>query len=885
MRSYQLTPTLHRRMALLAFSATALLASASAQAPAPVNRANWKLADRFSNEALRPYLYSTGMTPGWINKGDTFWYSWRDADGIKFWKVDSRAHKKTPLFDAAHMAALLSESTKKPYDTTNLPITTVTFDEKNDDLMRFTVEGTRFEYDLSKDVLKNLGAAPRGGAGTPPAGGQGRGGRGGGGGGQGGPGRGSQTGFRNFSPDRKAYVYAMDDNLYYVEVENDKEKPPVQLTTDGEKYYSFGSKRDQDEQRQQLVLTQQLQQQQQRQQDDQNVDDTSQTGTGAANPNEKRVRANVTWSKDSKRFYVTRRDERKVKDLYLVNSLTEPRPTLMTYRYSMPGEADVPQTELFVFDPSVHRLHKVPVDKYKDQVLMNVHWQDNTSDSFRFVRRDRLQRNLELCEVDLKTDAVKTLLTESVRDTSLEVQPVRYVKPGGDMIWWSERSGWGHYYLYSNDGKLKRTLTSGPFRADRIVDVDADKGTLFFTAVGREAGENPYYHHLYRVNLDGKGLALLDPGDADHASSLSDDKKFVVDVYSRTDKEPTAVLRDESGKQVLELEHMDLSRLKETGWKMPETFKVKAADGVTDIYGNMWKPVDFDPNRKYPIIANVYPGPQTESVSTAFSAAATNQRLAQLGFIVIQIGNRGGNPARSNAYQSYGYYNLRDYGLADKKAGIEQLALRFPWIDIDRVGIYGHSGGGFMTAAALMSPPYNDFFKVGVSSSGNHDNNVYNQNWSEQYHGLKEVPVNPPAASTGGGTGRTPDEEDEWDLGFPDGPAPVPPAAPQGATTTTAGQTKLEIHVPTNAELAPNLKGNLLLVHGDMDNNVHYAGTVRLMNALMRANKRFDFLLIPGKPHGYGDLQPYFTQRMMEYFAEHLLGDRYGSTADMTEHK
>ncbi len=295
---------------------------------------------------------------------------------------------------------------------------------------------------------------------------------------------------------------------------------------------------------------------------------------------------------------------------------------------------------------------------------------------------------------------------------------------------------------------------------------------------------------------------------------------------------------------------------------MPETFKVKAADGVTDIYGNLWKPFDFKPSKRYPIIANVYPGPQTESVSAGFSATASNQRLAQLGFIVIQIGNRGGNPARSNAYHSYGYYNLRDYGLADKKAGIEQLAARFKWIDIDKVGIYGHSGGGFMTAAALMLPPFNDFFKVGVSSSGNHDNNVYNQNWSEQHHGLKEVSATAGTSSTG----RSTPEEDE---GFPD------ENEPQGTGT------KFEIKVPTNAELAANLKGHLLLVHGEVDNNVHHAGTVRLMNALIKANKRFDFLLMPGKQHGYGDMQPYFSQRLYEYFVEYLLGDKPLEGADM----
>jgi dipeptidyl aminopeptidase/acylaminoacyl peptidase len=362
------------------------------------------------------------------------------------------------------------------------------------------------------------------------------------------------------------------------------------------------------------------------------------------------------------------------------------------------------------------------------------------------------------------------------------------------------------------------------------------------------------------VNLDGTGLTLLDPGDANHSSALSPSKKYVVDNSSRANMPGVALLRDDRGNAILDLEKQDITRLEEYGWRAPETFAVKAADGVTDIYGNIWKPFDFDSTRKYPIIAHVYPGPQTESVSYGFSPTAAQQRLAQLGFIVIQIGNRGGSPQRNNAYHSYGYYNLRDYGLADKKAGIEQLAARHPWIDIDRVGIFGHSGGGFMTAAALLLPPYNDFFKVGVSSAGNHDNNVYNQNWSEQHHGLREVRTPRTTTTQGNSTGSGDQDgtaqEQEYDISF-------------------------EIHVPANHELAENLKGKLLLVHGDMDNNVHPAGTIRLADALIRANKRFDLMMMPGQAHGFGPMQDYFTRMMYEYFAEHLLGDYYRSGATM----
>ncbi|MDR3691724.1 MAG: DPP IV N-terminal domain-containing protein [Fimbriimonas sp.] len=870
-----------RRLGVVALTVALLvigsgLASAD-NLPKPVNHANWKLANRFTNEYIRQYVYSTSVTPHWINDTDVFWYSWRDSNGTKFYRVDPRQRSKRPLFDSARMASQLSELVHRPYDTTNLPITTLTF-TKDGKAFRFVIDGVRYEYDLSTDKLKSVGKVgpndPPDEV-TPPPGRFG---------GQNGVRRGQRgqaDNFRNLSPDKKAYVYAQDENLYFAEVS--AEDKPIQLTKDGAKDYGFGA--------------------------------------AAADAKEKRVRVNATWAPDSKAFSIERYDSRKVKDLYLVNSLALPRPQLVTYKYSMPGDIDVTQAELYVFHRDTKQFQRVKVEKWKDQQIFNVHWPEN-SEHLRFVRRDRLQRHLELCEIDMKLNALKTLLSEETESGFIGTQPIRYVKPDGDMIWWSERSGWGRYYLYSHDGHLKNEITSGPFRTDAIVELDAEKGQVWLTGYGREPDQNPTFAHMYRVNLDGTNLTLLDSGDADHVSVLSPKHHFQVDNSSRVDLAPKSVLRDEKGNVVMPLEEFDLSRLLSTGWKMPESFKVKAEDGVTDIYGVMWKPFDFDPHKKYPIVLNVYPGPQTESVTTAFSDNAGTQRLAQLGFIVVQIGNRGGNPKRSKAYDTFGYFNLRDYGLADKKAGVEQLGARFPWIDTDRVGIYGHSGGGFMTAAALLLPPYNDFFKVGVSSSGNHDNNIYNQNWSEQYHGLKEVsgPIRAATATTAV-TGRTTPEDSEAiydDFGLDNqdesmgesyenavildrilyplnqddpsqrrrrtnGQTTDSTTQTTDAKTVTTGETHFEIHVPTNAEIAANLKGKLLLVHGDMDNNVHYAGTYRLIDALIRAHKRFDYMLMPGKAHGYDDLQPYFTEMLYEYFCTHLLGDNYGEIADMND--
>jgi dipeptidyl aminopeptidase/acylaminoacyl peptidase len=383
--------------------------------------------------------------------------------------------------------------------------------------------------------------------------------------------------------------------------------------------------------------------------------------------------------------------------------------------------------------------------------------------------------------------------------------------------------------LYDGNGNLKNQITSGPFHCEDIVDIDEKRRVLYFTANGREANEDPYYLHLYRVNFDGSNLHLLNAGDYDHSSSMDDNEQFYVDNYSRVNTVPKSTLYNSEGRKIMDLETTDLSSLFATGYKFPQIFKVKADDGVTDLYGVMYKPFNFDSTKKYPVIEYVYPGPQTEAVNTAFSRSMDRtDRLAQLGFVVVTVGNRGGNPGRSKWYHTYGYGNLRDYGLADKKAAVEQLADRYSFIDIDRVGIYGHSGGGFMSTAAMLVYP--DFFKVAVSSSGNHDNSIYNRWWSEKHHGVKE-------------------------------------------TVSDKGDTTFAYSIDKNPDLAKNLKGHLLLTTGDIDNNVHPANTIRMVNALIKANKRFDLLLLPGQRHAYGDMQEYFFWKMADYFSQYLLGD------------
>jgi dipeptidyl-peptidase 4 len=552
---------------------------------------------------------------------------------------------------------------------------------------------------------------------------------------------------------------------------------------------------------------------------------------------------NLSWSRDSKRFTLVRRDQRTIPKLWVINALANPRPTLETYPYAMPGEPNAPQSQLEIFDVATRNRVIAKTEAFKDQTIQvaieranaraREHdkneplWAAPGSDKVYFTRTSRDLHRLDLCVADAASGEVKPLIQERM-NVYIETKPLKVFNNGGELIWWSERDGWAHYYLYGADGTLKNQIDKGEFVAEDLSYVDEKARALYMTASGHEDGENPYYQHFYRANLDGSGMKLLDPGDASHAVNMSDSGKFSVDTWSRVDTAPESELYDAQGGVVMPLEKVDVGPLVAAGFKFPEPFKVKADDGITDLYGVMYKPFDFDPNRKYPIIEYVYPGPQTESVQDHFNPRINQVMMANMGFVMIEIGNRGGNPHRSKWYHTFGYGNLRDYGLADKKAAIEQLAKKYPFIDIERVGMWGHSGGGFMTAAALLISP--DFFKVGWSESGNHENNIYNNTWSEKHHGVKEV-------------------------------------------TDKDGSVHFEYSIDKNSEIARNLKGHLMLVTGDIDNNVHPSNTYRLADALIKSNKRFDFMILPGQRHGYTTFGDYVSWRRADYFAKYLLGE------------
>jgi dipeptidyl aminopeptidase/acylaminoacyl peptidase len=516
----------------------------------------------------------------------------------------------------------------------------------------------------------------------------------------------------------------------------------------------------------------------------------------------------------------------------------------------MPGEDNHYQDEILVFDVESREHVRLDTDKWPDQSLGGVYFSnggiyttETSSDHMYILRRNRTWDEVDVVKANTNTGETEVLWSEksepyfNVMNSFLGI-----INDGEEFIWLSERTGWGQLYRYDSEGNLQNRITDGHFMVTDVAAIDTTGQTVYFEGFGKEEGRNPYHAHYYKVGFDGSDQQLITPENANHSFSISDSRSYFVHNASRPDMPTKSVLRDNRGREVLQLEEVDLTRMNEAGYNLPEQFSVKAEDGYTDLYGVMWKPADFDPEKKYPIISYVYPGPQVEPYPRSFSitgSAARAHSLSQVGFVVVAMGNRGGSPLREKWYHNYGYGNLRDYALEDNRYGIEQLAARHSFIDLDKVGIYGHSGGGFMSTAALLTYP--DFYKVAVSSAGNHDNNIYNIWWSEFHHGVE---ARTDSVTVENENGEEIKEE-----------------------KTTFSST-----IPSNAELADNLRGRLLLVHGAMDNNVHPANTYRVADELIKAGKRFDMMIFPEARHGFGRYSDYFERMLWDYFAEHLLG-------------
>ncbi|QOT00392.1 DPP IV N-terminal domain-containing protein [Brevibacterium sp. JNUCC-42] len=758
-----------------------------------VTHEHYARAEKLLSTNTSKYVFNSRVEPNWLGQTNKFWYL-RDLRkgeerGKQFLLVDPELRTCKPAFDHKRLSLALSEVLGQTCDPDNLPFNQFKYVNKENSIT-FQIETAQWTCDLEEYLCKKVKIVE-----TPDAKGE------------------------LLSPDGCWAAFTKDYNLFVRSVVTEK---ILQLTEDGQPYYDYGSP----VQSEITLLTNQL--------------------------NRQKPSPTVIWSPDSKKLLTHRMDQRLVRELYLVQSVLtveELRPVPHTYRYSMPGDKHIAQAELVICDiekRTIVPLNTEPLPIHSNSPLtpgLQLAGWSKASDQVYFVRIARDYKSAQFVVADVKNGSTRTPLEEKT-DTFLDfdifhigdIAPgqgmcnpnIRLLNDAKSFIWHSERDGWSHLYLYdSYTGKLKNRITSGPWVVRRLLELDEQNGFIYFTAGGREIARDPYYQHLYRVRLDGTELTLLTPENAEHIISFSPDLKYFVDTYSRIDLPPISILRAADGRLIRELEQADVEMLLELGYQMPERITVKARDGITDLYGIMVCPAKFDSARKYPMIDYVYGGPQRINTPKIFCGEALMggldllggaQQFAQLGFVTIILDGLG-TPYRHKAFHDVTYGKLEEAaGLADHVTGIRQLAKRYPFIDLDRIGVWGLSGGGYASTRAILLYP--DFYKVAVSVSGNHDQRIYMSLWGERYQG-------------------------EYDLEL--------------------------YRKQDNTTLVDNLKGNLLLVHGEVDDNVHPGHTFRMVDALIKANKDFDLLIMPNRKHSFS-LHPYFIRKKWNYFVKHLMG-------------
>ncbi|MBS1916566.1 MAG: DPP IV N-terminal domain-containing protein [Bacteroidetes bacterium] len=750
-----------------------LIATLSVNAQEKMLSANdYAHAEKFLSYNTEPLVDRSYVQPNWL-PGDKCWYRVLTAGGSEFILVDPSKGSRSEAFDQQKLAASLSAATGKKYDAYMLPFREFNFAEDNKSIL-FRVNGKLWKcnlqtYNCSPDSSSVLSAQSGGGTR-----------------------RRFRGGFGNEvnSPDGKYAAFIKDYNLWIRDIKTNEQK---QLTADGIKDFGYA---------------------------------TDNAGWKSSD------RAILIWSPDSKKIATFKQDQRNVSDMYLVTTNVG-KPTLKAWKYPLPGDKDIPMIHRVVINVDQPKVieFQIAADPHRatlsDDIsssgtLDDVYWSEDASEvAFVSTSRDHKEEKVRIANAN--TGAVREIFQETVPTQFESGQGAinwRYLKKSNEIIWYSERDNWGHLYLYdATTGKLKNQITKGDWTITQLVNVDEKNRMLYFIADGKEPG-NPYFSHFYKIGFDGKHFASLTPEEGNHEVELSPSKNYFIDTYSQPDIPPTTVLRNMDGKIVTVLEKADVSRLAASGWKPVTPFSVKAHDGTTDIYGLLFTPTHLDPNKKYPVIDYIYPGPQGGSVgSWSFAASrGDNQSLAELGFIVMVLEGTS-NPLRSKSFHDMSYGNMAENTIPDQITAIRQLSQRFNYIDTNKVGIWGHSGGGFATTTAMFRYP--DFFKVGISESGNHDNRNYEDDWGERYDGLVS---------------------------------------------------NSDYNAQANENYAKNLKGKLMLAHGLMDNNVPPQNTLLVVEALEKANKDYDLVVFPNSAHGYGSYSYYMMRRRWDYFVKNLLG-------------
>lgn len=740
-----------------------------------VTAEDYARAEGFLRNYTAPLVYRASVRPNWITDSE-MWYRNTLADGAEFIRVDAQKGTRVLAFDHTRLARAISESLDSTFTGKELPFSFFEY-TSDGDAISFTVEESAFSCTLSRYVCEVSEQETGRGANNDPA-----------------PFSRRFGGTSVTSPDARQEAFIKDYNLWVRDTSTKEER---QLTRDGIDEFGYA------------------------------------TNNAGWTKSERPV---LVWSPDSKKIATFQHDGRGVQNMYLVSSVTG-HPTLEAWKYPLPGDSLIFRIERVVIDiekRSVVRLD-MPADPHRstitDHVAYRGGWADvewsSDSKQLAFVSSSRDHKDAWLRIADPETGVVTDILHEH-QDTFFESGigglNWRFLADSNEFIWFSQRDDWGHLYLYDQDsGELKNQITTGAWNVRTIQLIDQEARQIYFMGSGMGDGD-PYFVYLYRIDFDGSNLTPLTAQYGNHALSFSPDKSYFVDTYSQPDVAPVSVMRRLDGKEMVALEEADISALVATGWKPPIPVKVKGRDGKTDVYGLMYTPTNLDESKKYPVLNYIYPGPQSGSVGgRSFSASrGDKQALAELGFVVVEVDGMG-TPGRSKSFHDTYYGNMGDNTLPDQITAIEQLAARNPFMDIERVGIWGHSGGGFASAAALMRYP--DFYDVAVSGAGNHDNRTYEDDWGEKWQGLLVV------------------NED-------------------GTTNYDNQATQLVVE---------NLRGHLLIAHGTMDSNVPPNNTLVLVEQLMNANKDFDMLMFPNSRHGFKQ-RNFWMRKRWDYFVKHLIG-------------
>ncbi|WP_245817765.1 S9 family peptidase [Granulicella rosea] len=749
-----------------------------AQQPRVYTAADYAQAEKFMSYNTDKLVLHSVDKPAWLADG-RFWYRDQGADGFTYLLVDPAKKTKAPAFDHAKLAAALTSLrlAKKEVDPKQLPALQLAL--KGDALsVKLSLGGKPVTCALA-DAIACIVANP--------------------------PDKKLEPGVA--SPDGRRSAFIRDWNLWVRDTATGAE---TQLTRDGMKDYGYA---------------------------------TDNAGWSHSD------RAILVWSPDSKQIATFQQDQRKTGELYLTNT-TNGHPTLTTLKYPLVGDENVTMIERVVIDVDAKRTVrlKMPPDQHRsticDDVACRGVWDDvqwsADSRTLGFVSSSRDHKQAWMRVADVKSGAVREVMNEVAPkffESGDNKVNWRYLPASNELLWFSERDDWGQLYLYDlTTGKLKNQITAGEGNVTQVLSVDEKNRVIYFLAVGKVPSVDPYFEMFYRVDFDGRNQKLLTPEPVNHQVTLNVAKSQFVDVLSSPTQPQETVVRDMTGEVLMAVAHQDIARLKASGWTAPVPIEVKGRDGLTDLYGMLFKPSNFSTDKVYPIVDVVYPGPQTGSCGTRQFMAAhrDSQSLAELGFIVVCIDGMG-TPNRSKSFHEAYYGNLGDNTIPDQVAGIRQLAERYPWIDIDRVGIWGHSGGGNATAAAMFHYP--DFFKVGIAESGNHDNRDYEDDWAEKWAGL--------------------------------------------VVKNADGTSNYDSQANQNS--AQNLKGHLLLAHGTLDDNVPPSNTLLLVDALIKANKDFDLIMIPNVRHAYGPASQYMTRRRWDYFVRYLAGGTPPVEYKMTE--